>query len=398
MTGRRILCGEFQVSDTVEQKAEKAVNALRALERAALAECGISASEMEEERPPIEVNWTSNTGASELAAQVFEKTAQEVSRNAPFHSGRVYCYYCASSACEHNTPELPGEVFTGYTPMGLPVWEEFFRYLLSLEDDRTERLFDRPPEILARVVGRRRLIGDQLPSFGRNSLSYRVIGQVTAGYLNVENIRCALTVQLVETKGHIVHLQLVAPEKVKEALAEVPEGGRSVFSRVSDALSEARRKVTSLSATWEQARSQKARDRLRNDAFSILKKLAQSMERQGRQQRRRTRHAEQRGAEKRPVHKAREDLLNATDADIMLDRMKHSVIVCGKSGRVHVFSRQGKHITSMLLGQDEVNQRVHRKRYTCLAADEVQTFRRKATAKGASDAAESAHGEGNRQA
>ena len=53
---------------------------------------------------------------------------------------------------------------------------------------------------MARVVGRRRLLGEQMAEYGRGSLKYSIWGQVVMGYVKLHNEKHALTFQVVETE------------------------------------------------------------------------------------------------------------------------------------------------------------------------------------------------------
>lgn len=320
--------------------------------------------------------WRPDLSAKELAQSAVQMVSEALSDTHVFETGRLYCYACGSADCPHARPPHPGDVFTGYESTGRPRWQEFFRFLLSLEDDRTERLFADRPELLARVIGRGRVISDQLASFGRHSYTYRIWGQVVAGYLSIRDVRAAVTMQFVEDKRHHLNLQVVAAPMLHEALANAPDDRRSAFHRVYDAIAEARRQTVALSSVWtNQKRTREQAHETRNKAFSILRHLAHSIERKGRQHHRRTQHAEVRARQKRPVHKAYDDVVAAGVNDVFFDRMKQSVIVLGRSGRIHAFSNGGKHITSLVLGRGEFERRLGRKRYVLYEPDKVEGFR-----------------------
>jgi hypothetical protein len=321
------------------------------------------------------LRWHPGISPTELAEEAFRHFAEINSAVRVFTGGRVYCYACGGAECEHAVPPLPGEVFTGYESTGRPCWQEFFSYLLQLGDDRTDRLFDDHPEMLARVVGRARLVAAQLRTFGRNSFTYRVWGQVVAGYLVVRGTRTALSAQIVEDTGHQLHLQVIAAPLLREALADAPDDRRSVCARVYDALAEARRQTASLSDLWRHDNRRAQEEETREKAFALLRHLAHSIEQKGRQQLRRTSHAELRGAQNRPVHKAFDDVMAASAQDVYTDRFKHSVIVAGRGGRVHAFSPAGRHITSLMLAGDEFERRVSRGRYTPFALGDLEAFR-----------------------
>jgi hypothetical protein len=321
------------------------------------------------------LRWHPGLPPAELAEEAFRYFSELSSATRVFTGGRAYCYACGGSDCEHAIPAIPGEVFTGYESTGRPRWQEFFSFLLELGDERTDRLFDDQPELLARVIGRTRLVAAQLRSFGRNSFTYRVWGQVVAGYLQVRGTRAALSTQIVEDKRHQLHLQVISAPLLREALADAPEDRRSAFARVYDALEEARRQTASLSDLWQHANRREQDEGTHEKAFTILRHLAHSLEQKGRQQWRRTNHAEIRAGQNRPVHKAFDDVVAATMQDVYTDRFKQSVIVLGRSGRAHAFSRDGRHITSLMLAGDELERRVSRGRYVQYGAADVETFR-----------------------
>ena len=353
--------------------AEAAVQALRQLRDAALEEAG--AGPVGAAVSTFSLIWRDDMEPDVLASLAAEQAAEAAAEEHVFRNGNVYCYACGSASCEHAHPPQPDMVFAAYQSTGRPEWMEFFNVLLELGDPRTDQLFAGRSEVLTRVLGRRRLTSEQLVSFGRNSLTYRIWGQVVAGLFAVGGQRAAMTIQLVEDKSHRLHLQEVASPALREALADAPADRRSSFSRVYDALAEARRQIESLSHLWQPTHARKDLDKIRDKAFSILRHLGNSIERKGRQGHRRTAHAEIRGAQQRPVHKARDDVAGATSADIMHDVYKNSIIVLGKAGRLHAFSLDGRHITSLFIKGDELERRCKRKRYTPMIDKEVAQFR-----------------------
>ncbi|MCF7854668.1 MAG: hypothetical protein K9N51_07720, partial [Candidatus Pacebacteria bacterium] len=285
---------------------------------------------------------------------------------------------CKSATCRHSTPPSPDDIFTGYNSTGRPRWEELLSFLLGINDKRADLLFAKPPKLLARFVGRRHLVGDQLSSFGQNSFTYRIWGQVIAGYLHLNGGRGALTVQLVETLDHKLHLQVITPDHFRQALADATPDKASPLYRVHDAVRMARTEILSLSHIWQTAERKTVKKQIRNRAFAALRHLGHSIERKGRQQGRRTPHAELRNQQKRPVHKAREDLANAPCDHFFTDTLKNSLIVVGKSGRLHVFGTNHRHITSLTISREDLEKRQRRKRYQRMNEEDAQTFRKEA--------------------
>jgi len=362
----------------VQSRAAAAVEALQALQAAALAECGVAGPHAGDADFPIV--WHPGKEPETVAEEVMRAASEFASEMENLRPGHVFCYACQSASCQHSQPTDPGEVFAGYESTGQPCWTELFNCLLSLGDDRTDLLFVDKAHVLARFVARHPLIRDQLVSFGRNSLTYRVWGQVVAGYLHVGGIRAGMTVQLIETRDHRFHCQTILPEPAQVALAEATPREGSALARVHDALSVARRDITSLSNVWHEAHSGPMRRDIQQRAVSVLRHLVHSIERKGRQQQRRTRHAEVRAREQRPIHKAQEDLAKAPAVNFFRDTFKESVVVLGRAGRLHVFGDDLKHVTSLTLGRDELERRQRRGRYVALGEQEAEGFRTSALA------------------
>jgi len=274
----------------LRKEAARAVDALRATLTLALNECGRPGQVSSDMVAAL--TWRPAMTARELAEEAMTMAAEFTARGNAFRHGTVYCYACGSADCEHAQPPTAGTVFAGYESTGRPRWEEFFNVLLGLEDPRTDRLFHEPPDTLARVIGRRRLTAEQLVSFGRNSLTFRIWGQVIAGYFHIDDFRGALSAQVIETRDHQLRFQVIAPVEVLEALASARPDRASSLHRVHDALNGAREEVYSLSSLWQAKPDRKRQNEVRDRAFALLRHLAHSIERKGRQRRRRTAHAE----------------------------------------------------------------------------------------------------------
>lgn len=367
----------MSVDKKLLKKAQAAHRALQELKASAFEHYGVVGKQMPDSE--FTLNWEHKHSAKHLARQALSMAEEASSEHQVFRRGYIFCYSCESAACIHAIQPDPGYVFAGYNSTGTPIWKEFFQVMLSLNDNRTDLLFDaKKPKLLTRVIGRRRLIADQLTSYGKHSLSYKIWGQVIAGYLHVEGIRAAITVQVVETRDHKLNFQLITDSRIHDALVEAPADKRSALHRIHDAVFRARTDINALSIIWQQVRKKSEFKEVENKVFTKLKHLAHSIERKGRQDRRRTVHADVRGQEKRPVHKAREDLLGASEADFFLDRMKQTIVVVGKSGRAHIFNKTGRHITSLIINKDEMERRQQRKRYALMLQDEVDTFKKSA--------------------
>ncbi len=359
------------VQAPVREQAGKAWQALWELHLAALEDCGLLVPEPW--RDQIEIKWTPQTSPEEFAAQVCDDYREACSESAKLRQGRVHCFHCRTAACEHAVPLSESQVFAGYEDTGRPRWHEFFNFLAQLGDTRIDQLFTPEPIILSRVVGREPLIRDQLSSFGQHSNAYHIVGQTIAGYFNHGSHRFALTMQVVETKGRELHFQLLTTETVRQLLADEAGAGRS-FLRLYDQINDTRRQIEGLRQAWCKTRVGRERNRLIQKVFGHLRHLTHACEQRGRQQRQRTAHARQRSLQNRPVHMANIDVASAAVSDFFFDQHHESIVVLGKNSRAHIFSREGKQITSLSLPQDKLAMRLLKKRYIPLAAAEKASF------------------------
>lgn len=360
-----------KAADSLLTRAQNALELLRSLQLEHLAEMGVSdVSDL----TTLPLQWHIGMRPEELHEQLRANAQQIASDSAAVIPGRVYCYHCRRADCEHSIQADVGQVFAGYGDTGRPKWEELFNFLTNAGDDRIDLLFEKPPRLLAKVIGRKRLIAEQLVAFGRGHMTYYIIGQVVAGYLRIGQARTALTVQIVEDRNHRLFTQVISPSVVVEALADAPEQTGSTFFRVFDALREIDRQVTAIATEWLSAGGRQERLEVKEKIFGYLRHLAHSIERKGRQSRRRTSHAELRSRQQRPVHKAFDDVQAARPEDFFRDSRTDSIVIAGKNGRSHVYNEQGRHITSLCLLRDEFQRRLNRRRYVPLPGEIVKKF------------------------
>lgn len=364
---------ESEVSPELLAVAKNAHAALNALLATAAADVGLA--DFAKLPADTTMRWNLSGGAEELAESAHRIAADLAAEDCEVRSGHVYCYHCGGAACEHAAPREPGQVFAGYQESGRPEWREFFLYLVDTDDERVDQLFLDAPPALARVVGRKSLIARQLVTFGRGSLTYHIVGQVVGGYIRVNRRQHAFSLQAVETRQRTLRCQLIASDELRDALASPPGKRHRFLNRIYDALQAARRQLQGLNPGWKNAATKAERIANRERVFAILRHLAQSIERQGRQAQRRTGHAQDRAVDRRPVHMAIADLTAASPGDFYHDTVRQSIVVTGKSGRAHVFNADGRHITSLVIPRDKLERLCARKRYVALAAAELSAFR-----------------------
>jgi hypothetical protein len=321
--------------------------------------------------------------AEQLTSQIEDVQA---GRNV-FRQGRIYCFRCDSSECAHSVPPSPLTVFDGYEPNGLPEWRELAQVLIAAKDSRVDQLFEKSPGVVTVLRLGHDLRTRQLSSFGRSSKTYAVLGQVVAGYFLLPARgggaaeRLAVTFQAVEArgdKGARLHLNAIAGIPGGEPLADMlASGWQDGLHRARETAASAVERIELLvNAARERGDAEGVRQAMRQIP-GVMRRLAESVERTGRQGARRTRHVEQRRHEQRPVHKALEDLMSAAFESFFFDEKTETTVVCGSQGRAHVFSGDGRHVTSFLLRPGSVDFRVRTQRWRAIPAAEAEAFRRK---------------------
>lgn len=307
-------------------------------------------------------------------------------QTAGFRSGCVYCYFCQSNNCSHSKPSAPTSIFGGYHTNGIPNWRDIQELLLENGDDRVANLFGVERTLIAILQRGRDLKQKMLADFGKASKTYDILGQVAFGCLQIpvqetaQFLSLAVTLQAVESRGADRHFQLdlniisALPDSIK-VLDQILEQG---YERLFEAIIKARRKIKQLEEmirTGMQQGNAQARPELLREVPGIIRTLAHTIEQFGRQSVRRTRHAGERVRADRPVPSAFEDLRMATPEDHYVDLQKSAMIIRGPRQRIHVFSLQGAHITSLKLTPMDVLRRVRIERWRKATHDEVQRFR-----------------------
>lgn len=329
-----------------------------------------------------------------LAEQLEEQLLEARARRAIFKKGRVFCFLCESSQCPHAHPPSSLTVFTGYSSSGVPRWGEFAQVLIDTQDPEVDQLFGEPPRHLVRQRSGKSLRSQQLASFGRTSRSYSILGQVEVGYLAMRDgqdpaspHRVAMTFQAVETRGTGGALQLELNPLVRlphdQDFLEVLAGGWNPW--ILRACRLAARDLEALAAEANRQRQKGSpRDihQVMGRVPGVLRAMARSLEGGAGQARRRTRHVEHRRDQKRPVHKALDDVSKITAQDMFHDGKTGNVVIRGSNGRAHAFSREGKHVTTFVLQADAVESRLRSRRWKPVDPVEAQVIKQLIEEKG----------------
>lgn len=340
-------------------------------------------------------NWTIDF-EPRLSEQIGHQLDEACTARGVYSPGRVYCFRCDDAWCGHTVPPSALSVFRGYGETGLPEWQDLHQALVEARDERVARLFEGRPEVVALVQLGHGLRERQLSSFGRSSKTYALLGQVVAGYFRPPPAaaepgfpdRLAMTFQVVETRDAAgrtcVRLNVLTRLRDGSDLDELFASDWEPWVHrarelAAHAVETIERRVQAARASGRSEEVQAAMRRVP----AVLKRLAEFLERGHRQERRRTRHVEQRRQENRPVHKALEDARDALPDAVFHDEKTHTAVICGPQGRAHVFNAEGRHVTSFVLGPDAVAFRLRTERWRRATPDEAAALKKRIGSAGA---------------
>ncbi len=314
-------------------------------------------------------------GAGALVESLREAVRVERVKEQAIVLGRTYCFRCDTSLCGHACPKDPREVFAGYSPTGMPLWADFVSWCIDRRDPRLSALLEGSSHVMAYMVPGRELHKDQLPVFGAEDKRYRILGQVVAGLFRLNGpdgkaLDAASSFQIV----------MVRNSDGKPELLLNSVSGADLLGKGDPALSEilgtARKALDLISIRMEGIeRNGKLRDP-EELVVPVLKGLIKDIEHHSKGFIRRTGHGRLRSMQgERPTEMAYPEARKATDVDILVDTLEGTIVVLGHNNRVHVFTRDGKHITSLRVRGDSIRKRIQSGRWRGADPAERGTFR-----------------------
>lgn len=324
---------------------------------------------------------------TELVQQLTRQIGAAYRAQTAFQEGRVYCYYCDNSDCGHSAPSNRAQTFMGYSANGKPTWQSLTNLLIERQDPRVERLFGSEPELVViKQTSASGLVDDLLPGFARGNHGWRLIGQITAGMvardlrMTRDGERIALTLQVVETRcgreGRRLRLNVIGSSTEEIATIAADGDAHTPAERLRRLLWATRQRLGAIGKRANEVERRGGGVSLDEAARPVIDRLASDVSRVLKPARRRTQHAEERHRSgERPTRTAIQDAIQASDHDVLLDTRRDTFVVLGPKSRAHIFTEQGKHVTSIQLAPGEVTRKMGRDRWRKLPRDEVAAFR-----------------------
>ncbi len=306
-------------------------------------------------RIPLDAKRDGGRSASMLVEQILRRVQEVREHDRALVPGSVYCYFSESADAESSRPAEPRHVFDGYTSTGRPQFTDFVTMAIERKDDGIDALLDGQDVVVTHVSLGRVLRTAQLAEFGKSSPVYKILGQVDAGLYPVVNgpHKAAFSFQLLrgstlEGKPRLRVHSVSAVDLTDLADPSVAEILRRFQQRL-DAES------LRLAAKESKGTTEEEEEEF---VLPLLQELAKRLSGRAKRQGRRTEHAVQRADEgQRPTTKASADAAAADDEHILEDDVEGTIVILGPKGRVHVYSRDGKHVTSFMMTGGNVQKR-----------------------------------------
>jgi hypothetical protein len=312
--------------------------------------------------------------AAGTAVEQISKRVREVREHEKaLRPGAVYSYFAGSSHADGCRPTEPRHVFDGYSSTGKPQFSDFVTLAIERKDQQIERLLAGEEIILTHVTMGRVLRTQQLAEFGSHSPVFKILGQVDAGLFRVLGAagRCAFSFQLLRgtTLEGRVRLRL-HPVGAVDPMDLADPAIVQILSRFQRHLD--------LEAMRLQGQQAQANGEVDEEQFvlPLLQDLARQLQNRTRNAGRRTQHGLERAEEgQRPTSRAYPDAGEAHDDAILWDLDQNTIVVLGGKGRVHVFTPQGKHVTSVMMQGGAIDRRRQQGRWRLAEPEERGEFR-----------------------
>jgi hypothetical protein len=336
--------------------------------------------------------------ADDAAEGLDEAIHQLLTHRAVLRPGTVFCLRCRSAECEHSRPEDPRQVFAGFGKTGLPVFRDLGQLLLERADEAVDRLYRQPPELVTRVMRGRQLTSELLAPYRDRESGYRIHGQVIAGWYRVPDPTgrpqaVAVTLQVVSTRPrgtrgrrYALNVLGLGPdgeplENLYDRLGEIPWRDSVRWAQaILDTLGGSDHGKGAGGGTRKSRRKGPASRGLERRIEGLLQSIARQLVKDRRARDRKTRHARRRHAQgDRPTPMALPDLARADDGDVLVDVRAETFVVLGEKGRAHVFSPQGKHVTSVRYNPASITRRRERGQWRQASKDEAAGLREAVT-------------------
>ncbi|MCA8974244.1 MAG: hypothetical protein KDC98_05955, partial [Planctomycetes bacterium] len=322
-------------------------------------------------RVPLDGGKDLKHAAGTAVEQILGRVREVREHEKALRQGAVYSYFDDTSYAEGCRPTEPREVFDGYGSTGKPKFVDFVTTAIERKDAGIDELLAGQDVVLTQVTMGRVLRTQQLAEFGNNSPVFKILGQVNAGLFRVLGAagKCALSFQLL--RGTTLEGRLRLRLHTVGAVDPMDLADPAIMQ----ILSRFQRRLDGEALRLE-GRIQNGETDEEEFVLPLLNDLARQLQSRTRHAGRRTQHGLERTEEgQRPTSRAYPDAGEAGDDRILWDVDQGTIVVVGGKGRVHIFSPDGKHVTSVVMQGSAVERRRQLGRWRLSEPEERGEFR-----------------------
>lgn len=299
--------------------------------------------------------------------------------------GRVWNFATESFDSDWSKPEDPRHVLVGFGLEGRPRWADLVTLAIERKHDSVEQLLAGREGAVAFVERGDAVTEGVKPAFDPEAIPFRIVGQLVCGLFESSEAgrRVALTIQVLASNREGEAERLICHAVSAVDLADLPDPSvRKILKNFDGRLAELAKQLEGKRAAGETPDVSEA-------VLPLLRELSRRLSHDAKNRSRKTDHARDRGDEGRPTAQAFPEARSARDHHLYMDNEEQTIVVVGKKGRIHVFSPDGRHVTSVVMPPANVRQRVKSGRWRLAEAGERGSFREALSNKdGASEGAD----------
>ncbi len=330
-------------------------------------------------RIPLDARQEGARAAAYAMEQVVQRVQEVRAHDRALVEGAVYCYFSESADGEGSRPEEPRQVFDGYSSTGRPKFSDFVTMAIERKSPGLDAMLAGEDVILTHVQMGRVLRTAQLAEFGKASPVYRILGQVDAGLFKVRGAETKAAFSFQVLRGQTLEgkpLLRVNPVGKHTVIDLDDPSVARILRRFQLHLEDEALRLAGLEANANASADAQKAPNAEEFVKPLLQELARKLESRARSRGRRTEHADQRVEKsQRPTTKAYDDADRARDDALVWDDEEQTMVVLGPRQRVHVFSGDARHVTSVMMNRGSVEQRRRSHRWRRAEPEERGEFR-----------------------
>jgi hypothetical protein len=286
--------------------------------------------------------------------------------------GRAWCFSTESFDSDYCRPEDPRQVLVGYGLEGRPRYADLVTLAIERKHESVDDLLAGKEGAVSFVESGKTVSEGVRPAFDPDSIPYRLVAQAVCGLFesSEEGRRVALTLQVLAHDDEAGKLQLLAHPVSAVDLMDLPDPGiRRILRSFQHKLVQLAQQLDGKKAAGEEVD-------VEEEVLPHLREVARRLAQDAKNRERKTNHARERSAEgQRPTQLAFPEARSARDHHLYIDNEEQTMVVVGKKGRIHVFSPDGRHVTTLVMSPASVRQRVKAGRWRQAEPAERGAFR-----------------------